>query len=276
MKKIFSNILFVVGICIILIPFILRCIAYFNQTKVVTNYRENINSKSENEIKEEEGKIKEYNNKLLDGNQIININENIENTSTSSFDFLDNADVIGTLVIPSINIDLPIYDGVSEEKLQKGVSHLEDTSYPTGDINTHSVLAGHSGLTNAKILDDLDKLKIGDIFKIEYLNNETSYKVIDIKVVLPDETDSLKIRENESLVTLVTCTPKSINTHRLLVTGRKVETSNEDIKTDSKLIIFLKQNYIFILVIVLIMIVILINKVCEKKNKEKIVKKGRF
>ena len=126
-----------------------------------------------------------------------------------------------------IQVYLPIYQGINKDILNSGVGHIEKTSLPVGGKNTHSVLAGHSGLARTKIFDDIDKLKIGDRFYIHVLDEILIYQVDKIDVVKPDDTDTIKVEEDKDYVTLVTCTPRKKNTHRLLVRGTRVEKINE-------------------------------------------------
>ena len=121
------------------------------------------------------------------------------------------------LIIPSISVDLPIYHYTTEEPLSHGVGHVVNTSVPIGGDSTHSVLAGHTGLPTARLFDRLDELKKGDWFIVRVLGEDHAYKVYSTEVVLPSEVDSLTTEEGRDLVTLVTCTPYGVNTHRLLV-----------------------------------------------------------
>lgn len=274
MKKVFTKILFVVGLLIFLFPFAMRLFSYLNQTTAIYDYKQAIKSKTEEEIQQQQQISSDYNNRIADESPIINMGgeefEEAQNNS-SVFDFSVTSEVIGTIIIPKINVNLPIYDGLLNDNLQKGVAHLNDTSYPTGELNTHCVLAGHSGLTKAKILDDLDQIQLGDTFQIEYLNNTFNYEVIDIKVVLPDDTECLKIREGETIVTLVTCTPKSINTHRLLVVGKKVDVQEEpELTLKDKVVETLDKYYIYIIISDLVIILLIIYVVCNLARKKKL------
>ena len=135
---------------------------------------------------------------------------------------LDLDEVMSQIVIPKIHTDLPIYHGTTPDILQKGVGHLFGTSLPVGGAGTHAVLTGHTGLGSATLFDHLTELEKGDVFYVNTAGRSMKYKVTDIRVVLPEETDSLRKVPGEDLVTLITCTPYGINTHRLLVTGTRV------------------------------------------------------
>ena len=131
--------------------------------------------------------------------------------------------VMGTINIPSINVMLPIYHGTSDDVLKKGVGHLKGTSLPVGGTSTHAVLTGHTGLSSAKLFTDLVQLEKGDIFVISVCGQKIAYKVFRTDVVLPKDTKSLRIYEGKDYVTLITCTPYGINSHRLLVRGERTE-----------------------------------------------------
>ena len=131
--------------------------------------------------------------------------------------------IMGYVQIPKIGVELPIYHGTAEETLDKGVGHLLGTSLPVGGIGTHSVLTGHSGLAGTRMFSDLDQLKVGDVFYVRVLDETHAYMILDINTVLPEDTSKLEIDPQRESVTLVTCTPFGVNTHRLLVRGERIE-----------------------------------------------------
>ena len=131
-------------------------------------------------------------------------------------------DVMATVKIPAINVNLPIYHGTESATLDKGIGHLFGTALPVGGESTHTVLTGHTGLGTATMFDQLTSLKEGDVFYIEVPGRHLKYQINDIRVVLPNETETLNKVEGKDLATLITCTPYGINTHRLLVTGERV------------------------------------------------------
>ncbi|WP_081733577.1 class C sortase [Paenarthrobacter nicotinovorans] len=131
--------------------------------------------------------------------------------------------MMGRISIPSIHADLPIFHGTDEDALSKGVGHLFGSALPVGGEGTHSVLTGHSGFVNATLFDHVDQMAKGDVFSISTLDETLYYKVDQILTVLPDETDALRKVEGKDYVTLITCTPKGVNSHRLLVRGERTE-----------------------------------------------------
>lgn len=131
--------------------------------------------------------------------------------------------IMGYVEIPKISVDLPIYHGTGEATLSRGVGHLLGSSLPIGGLGTHCVLTGHSGLSGQKMFSDLSQLKIGDVFYLKTLDETLAYMILDISTVLPEDTSKLSIAPDQDTVTLVTCTPYGVNTHRLLVQGQRIE-----------------------------------------------------
>lgn len=204
---------------------------------------------------------------------------NGDKTSVASYeDLLAATDVIGYLEIPKLGVYMPIYHGTSDEVLQKGIGHMEETSLPVGGESTHSVLSGHTGLPAAKILTDLDQMVEGDKFYVHVLNQTLAYEVDQIKVVLPEETDDIQIVDGEDYVTLLTCTPYGINSHRLLVRGTRIEYVLEAITVQAPKAIQTEKEMIPLKTIVLyagvvagsviLLIILLILFLPGKKKKE--------
>ncbi|MDU5761730.1 MAG: class C sortase [Schaalia odontolytica] len=147
---------------------------------------------------------------------------------------LDLNDVMATVKIPSIDVNLPIYHGTDTATLDKGVGHLFGTALPVGGESTHTVLTGHTGLGTATIFDELTSVQMGEFFYIETAGRHLKYQVTDIRVVLPNETESLNKVEGKDLATLITCTPYGVNTHRLLVTGERVPMDDGDAQAEAE------------------------------------------
>ncbi len=135
---------------------------------------------------------------------------------------LSDEGMIGDLTYPRLGIGLPIYHGTAESTLRKGIGHLYGSSLPVGGPSTHSVLTSHTGQVNAYLFGPLLKAELGDVFSVRVLGETLYYQVESIQTVLPEQTESLQIREGEDQVTLITCTPIGINSHRLLVTGSRI------------------------------------------------------
>ena len=130
--------------------------------------------------------------------------------------------VMAYVDIPKINVYLPAQHGTGAETLEKSVGHVVGTSLPVGGSSTHAVLSAHSGMASAKLFSDIDQLELGDKFFVHVLGDTLAYEVDAINTVLPTDTSLLQIEEGKDLVTLVTCTPFGVNTHRLLVRGHRV------------------------------------------------------
>ena len=135
---------------------------------------------------------------------------------------LNGDGMMGYIIIPKMNVELPIYHTVEERVLQVGVGHMESSSLPVGGESTHAALSGHRGLPSAKLFTDLDQMEAGDQFYIKVLGETLAYEVHEVETVLPTETESLAIQRGQDLVTLITCTPYGINSHRLLVHAHRI------------------------------------------------------
>lgn len=178
--------------------------------------------------------------------------------------------IMGYLEIPSINVSLPVGHWTTDEVLATKVGHLYGTSVPIGGTDTHAVLTGHRGLASAKLFSDLDKVAEGDEFYIEALGKTLAYKVIEIKTVLPSEIDSLGIEEGRDLVTLVTCTPYGINTHRLLITGERTSIAAGEEGQQENVIYAAKSPMpvLFITALSFIILLVIIISIWARKGEE--------
>lgn len=141
---------------------------------------------------------------------------------------LADQEAMGRVVVPAAGADLPVFHGTSEAVLQRGAGHLFGTHLPVGGDSTHSVITAHTGLSNATLFDNLKKVAVGDVFYVAVAGEKLKYEVETVDVVLPHETDGLAVQANRDLMTLITCTPYGINTHRLLVTGHRVPMDASD------------------------------------------------
>ncbi len=196
----------------------------FYQREAVSTYEKAVNSTNKVDLEEEYKKAEEYNSTLFNYNNSMLSSSSLSILGEESYNGILNIGngIMGSIEIPSINVNLPIYHGTDDEVLSVGVGHLNGTSLPIGGINTKSILTAHRGLPNAKLFTRLDEMVKDDLFFIRVLEETLAYKVIDIKVIEPEDVDDLKIEEEKDLVSLITCTPYGINTHRLVVTGERV------------------------------------------------------
>lgn len=232
MKKIrviFCVIIFITGLGIASYPFISNMVAQRHASQVVKDYETNVEEMDEEKIDAMKEAAKKYNEQLSNVVSVDDENENNEQ-GESYADLLNIGESLGYITIPKINVNLPIYNGTSQDVLSKGVGHMEQSSYPLGGESTHCVLTGHRGLPSAVLFTDLDKLEIGDEFYLHVLDEILAYKVDQIKVVEPNESGDLEIIDGKDYCTLVTCTPYAINSHRLLVRGERTEYKGEQDK----------------------------------------------
>lgn len=232
MKKIrviFCVIIFMTGLGIASYPFISNMVAQRHASQVVKDYETNVEEMDEEKIDAMKEAAKKYNEQLSNVVSVDDENENNEQ-GESYVDLLNIGESLGYITIPKIDVNLPIYNGTSQDVLSKGVGHMEQSSYPFGGESTHCVLTGHRGLPSAVLFTDLDKLEIGDEFYLHVLDEILAYKVDQIKVVEPNESGDLEIIDGKDYCTLVTCTPYAINSHRLLVRGERTEYKGEQDK----------------------------------------------
>lgn len=246
MKKVLLRILCVflviVSFSLILYPFISNYLMSLNDAGKIMEFEksvENIDKKTIESIFEDALK---YNQKFL--GEVV-ITDPFDPTFQPETDVeyenilnINNDGMMGYVEIPVINVSLPIFHGTSSKVLEKGIGHLQNTSLPVGGENSHSVLTGHTAYSSAKLFTDINQLVTGDIFYVHVLDEILAYEVDSIKVVLPNQTDDLRIVMGEDLVTLVTCTPYGVNTHRLLVRGRRIpyEKTEERISVNDRVI----------------------------------------
>ena len=199
------------------------------QSLVQVEYEEKLEQLDTSEIDAALAAAREY-NKTISTVQIEDIDKlKAELPPYEDLLNLANNGIMGYIEIPAIDIDLPIYHGTTGAAMEKGAGHMEGTSLPVGGIGTHAVISAHSGMASAKLFTDLDKLEIGDIFIITVCNQKLAYEVDNIAVVEPTDIDLIRIDTQQDYVTLLTCTPYGVNTHRLLVRGHRVEMAEEAI-----------------------------------------------
>lgn len=218
-------IILIAGILIMLFPTLSDWYYSIHQSRVIEEYRTDTDGrKAQN--KKLLAEAEAYNKKLARTGADFSLGEK-DDSDPEKQEYLKTLDVSGTgvmgyITVPKVHIRLPIYHDTDAATLQIAVGHLAGTSLPVGGKSTHSVLTGHTGLPTARLFTDIDRLKDGDIFQIHVLGRTLTYQVYDIRTVLPDQMESLQIEPGKDLVTLVTCTPYGINTHRLLVTGKRI------------------------------------------------------
>lgn len=219
-KSIFLRLLLIVGFLIFFYPNISDYVNSFSQSTGIASYNKAIGEFDNVEIEKIRQEAIDYNNRLFQEKDSLYNPELVSGYEASLNPFNDG--MMGSVSIDKIGVNLPIYHGVGEGIIQSGVGHLPGTSVPIGGQSTHSVLSTHNGLPSARLFTDLNKLKEGDEFNLSVLGENMYYEVDQIQTVLPHEVETLKVEEGQDYVTLLTCTPYGINTHRLLVRGKRI------------------------------------------------------
>lgn len=220
------SLLFLIGVGLVLYPVVSDWYIGRHQASVVASYDEEAARLSQEQIETELARAHAYNESLL-GNVVLTDPFDAEGLAEQNTEYDDllniNGDsVMGSIDIPRVDIYLPIYHTTDAEVLAKGAGHLKNSSLPVGGTGTHAIISGHTALPSAELFNNLSDVEKGDVFYIHVLNETLAYEVDQIKVVLPDNIEDLLIDRNEDYVTLVTCTPYGINSHRLLVRGRRI------------------------------------------------------
>ena len=230
MKKHLATIVLVLillaGLSLLLYPTFSNWWNSFHSSKAISDYSEQVAQLDQEQYTELWEAAIAYNQDLQNKGNVFQVTD-AQRAAYSQLLNVGGNGVMGYIEIPSIDVSLPLYHGTSESILQVAVGHLEWSSLPTGGEGTHCVVSGHRGLPSARLFTDLDDLRTGDQFMIRVLDELMTYEVDQILIVDPDDVDDLLIVEGKDLVTLVTCTPYGINSHRLLVRGHRIENTPE-------------------------------------------------
>ncbi len=226
MKKQMSNIILIIiliaGLSLLLYPTFSDYWNSIYQSRAIDSYEDVVGSLSEEIYEEIRNKAIKYNQILAFKEQNFDLNEEELSEYMKQLK-MEGSDVIASIEIPKINCELPIYHGTDDNILQVAIGHLTGSSLPIGGNDTHCVLTGHRGLPSAMLFSKLDQMEEGDFFVLRTLNEEITYEVDKISIVLPSDINELKIEEGKDLCTLLTCTPYGVNSHRLLVRGHRIE-----------------------------------------------------
>ena len=229
MKRILINciigLLFLAGLSVLLYPSVSDYINEKNSSRAISNYDTVIEQMEEEDYTKEWEAALAYNKYLAEFSNLSVAAVVEEEREDSLYTNLLNATgtgIMGSIKIPSVKINLPIYHGTDEAVLQIAAGHYIGSSLPIGGESTHAILTGHRGLPSAKLFTDLDRLETGDIFYIKVLGEILEYQIDQIEIVLPEEVEGLSIVPGEDYVTLVTCTPYGINSHRMLIRGARI------------------------------------------------------
>ena len=229
MKEIFRKAIrfigYLIGFGIILYPAVSDMVNQRNSTIAITNYDKTVQGITEEEEQRLIAEANAYNARMSGAAEVFDPFSEADQEKNKEYERILNLDgngMMAYLEIPKLGVHMPVYHGVSEAVLQVGAGHVANTSFPVGGSDTHAVITGHRGLPSAKLFTELDKLVVGNIFYIKVVNEVMAYQVDQILTVEPHQTEDLKIVEGMDYVTLVTCTPYAVNTHRLLVRGKRI------------------------------------------------------
>lgn len=232
-KKIIALIIILIGMGMAFYPWISNWMFNHRTESMVEAYTASVEDDPSIDVEAILAEAQSYNQALLSGSVVLTDPFSYENTeSDSGADYnsvlnLDGSGLMCFIEIPKIDVYLPVYHGTSFEVLEKGAGHVEDTALPIGTTGGRPVISAHTGLNTAKMFSDLTDMKEGDLFFIHILNETLAYRVVGTEVIEPDDISSLSAEEGRDLVTLLTCTPYGVNSHRLLVTGERTEYTDE-------------------------------------------------
>lgn len=268
------------GIGILVYPSLSEYLSERNGSRATASYDDSVLQLEQARLDQLLAQAQEYNRQLAGtstGKAPLSDDEGDPVTPESYWDLLnvDSAGMMGYIEIPKLNTAIPIYHGTSEAVLQVGVGHLQNTSLPVGGESTHAALSGHRGLPTRSLFTDLDQMEVGDRFYIKVLNETLCYTVDQILTVLPHEMDALAIEEGKDYVTLITCTPYGINSHRLLVRGVRTpydpQQHQNEIAESASYLSGMPAQYRHLLIGVVVLVVVLLLRflVCAVLNIRK-------
>ena len=224
-RIVIAGIIFILALLLTLYPIISNLYNQRHQSLIHTAYEEVIQQADTRDLERIREMAVAYNEAITPGTAADTYSKAaIEKASADYASQLDpsGSGIMGYVEIPKISVNLPIYHGTESETLERGTGHLLGSSLPVGGNGTHAIITGHSGLATQKMFTDLEQLMEGDVFYIHVLGEVLAYQVFSAEPVLPHDTSRLVIRQNEDLCTLITCYPTGINTHRLLVQGKRI------------------------------------------------------
>ena len=215
---------FVIGLLMCSYPLVVGVYNSYNQQDIIKTYENIFKNDDKKALEADLRNAQEYNNVLYqtNGAYVGNVSKILSDESYQSILNNSGNGIMGSIEIPIIDVLLPIYHGTGDEVLSTSVGHVKESSFPIGGINTRALLTAHRGLPSSKLFTRLDEIVIDDLFYINIYGETLAYKVVDIQEILPEEVNKLDIVAEKDLVSLITCTPYGINSHRLIVTGERV------------------------------------------------------
>ena len=270
-KRISTRFLYIVGVLLCAFPLLSSIYTGVEQNNMLSTYKSEVTATDTQTIKKQVELAHEYNEALfqISNSSVGDMSTDIlSDESYNSILDITGKGIIGTIEIPKIDVNLPIYHGTDDDVLSNGIGHLQNSSFPVGGENTRTVLTGHRGLPNAKLFTRLDELKKDDLFYIRVGNKTLAYQIYKIEIVKKEEApDVLGIEEGKDLATLLTCTPYGINTQRLILTGKRVPYNPKKKKAISPKRMSLRE--IAFTALPFVIVLILLVKYVLKKRKER-------
>ncbi|MDD7266586.1 MAG: class C sortase [Lachnospiraceae bacterium] len=271
-------ILLLIGWGILLYPTLSDLWNTYRNSRIITHYKKAVSDTPDDKMVQMFEAARQYNLEHK-ANTVFDAFNTEQEALRHPYDELLNPagdGIMGYLDVPGINLQVPIFHGVGAKGLERGCGHLQGTSLPVGGASSHAVMAAHRGLPSAKLFTDLDQVKVGDTFYIHVLHETLAYQVDCIKTVLPEESGALEIEQGKDIVTLLTCTPYGVNSHRLLVMGSRVSYQPEKAQKEAPSIQRDPRIYLLIsgsAAALLIMIGLLYS---GKRKKKKLAEKQRY
>ncbi|MBS6195095.1 MAG: class C sortase [Clostridiales bacterium] len=280
-STILFGLLFLVGFGILVYPTVSNQWNTYRQSKLISGYEEVVNDMEPEDFTEEWEKAKAFNDTMQQNNLYADVfgEEDAELEDSEYWKVLNIAEdgVMGYLSIPKINIKLAVYHGTADDVLQTGIGHLNGSKLPIGGESNHTVLAAHRGLPNARLFTDIDQLKRGDMFYLHVLDETMAYEVDHILTMVDKDdvetlSEALQVEPNQDYVTLFTCTPYGVNSHRLLVRGTRVPYNGEEEVESQPVDTMLRavQNYYMLYLIlglsITLLIILFMKFLFRKKN----------
>lgn len=270
-KRISTKFLYIVGVLLCAFPLLSSIYTGVEQNNLLSTYKSEVTATDTQTIEEQVELAHKYNEALFQfsNSSIGDMSTDIlSDESYNSILDITGKGIIGTIEIPKIDVNLPIYHGTDDDVLSNGIGHIQTSSFPVGGINTRTVVSGHRGLPNAKLFTRLDELGKNDLFYFKVGGKTLAYKIYKIEVVKKDEApDVLGIEEGKDLATLLTCTPYGINTHRLILTGKRVPYSEK--KKDAIEPEMMSWRELLFTALPFVIVFILLVKYVLKKRKER-------
>lgn len=233
------GLLFLIGLSILLYPMVSDAWNRYRDSLLISDYSSSVSSDENAEKIDSMWKAaQEYNEQIKQESvpDAFSVRDGQTDSTYESLLNLNGDGMMGYVEIPMIGQSIPIYHYTTDESLEKGAGHLFGSSLPVGGKSTHCILSAHRGLPSAKLFTDLDRVEVGNVFYLHVLGKTLAYEVDQILTVLPEQTESLGITDGDDYVTLVTCTPYAVNTHRLLVRGIRTKYVEEEVTKNDETI----------------------------------------